>query len=288
MYLKAGNKDYRLTDSYNKPYIKVNGSILPLTTNPHMGGGVIKCKDTNNNTYRVLEYRSTSSSDSYYTSSIDPGNMSDTTALTRSSTSGESYLTRSSTSGTSYLTEMSATNTYLTYIRIDDRDAYLSHKTTSIIYSNIETGTVILSSPSSAYNLSMNIKFRSTITVSSSIYTITGYNWSTSRTDRNLSRQGTNTINTQIRIAGYDVYNYYTGNPAACNFSACAFTLMNSSYASYIFYTMYSFSTVGGVKTTGTSYLTRSSTYTTEYLTRSSTSGYSGKSSKSIEISSWL
>ena len=51
---------------------------------------------------------------------------------------------------------------------------------------------------------------------------------------------------------------------------------------------MYSFSTVGGVKTTGTSYLTRSSTYTTEYLTRSSTSGYSGKSSKSIEISSWL
>ena len=40
MYLCIPNKSYYVTDNYNKPYMKVNGSILPLTTNaPSYGGG---------------------------------------------------------------------------------------------------------------------------------------------------------------------------------------------------------------------------------------------------------
>lgn len=39
-YIVANNKSYLVTDSYNKPYIKINNnSILPLTTSSHMGGG---------------------------------------------------------------------------------------------------------------------------------------------------------------------------------------------------------------------------------------------------------
>ena len=39
-YIVANNKSYLVTDSYNKPYIKINNnSVLPLTTNPSYGGG---------------------------------------------------------------------------------------------------------------------------------------------------------------------------------------------------------------------------------------------------------
>ena len=36
MYLCVNNKSYNVTSEYNKPYIKISNSILPLTTN---GGG---------------------------------------------------------------------------------------------------------------------------------------------------------------------------------------------------------------------------------------------------------
>ena len=92
-YLVVNNsKSYNVTNAYNKPYMKVNGSILPLTT---IGGGVIHCK-VDNTTYRPLEYKSTSSSESnsWYTSAVNSNGMYDTTALTRASTSGTSYLTQ--------------------------------------------------------------------------------------------------------------------------------------------------------------------------------------------------
>ena len=38
-YIVANNKSYLVTNNYNKPYIKVNGSILPLSTSPSYGGG---------------------------------------------------------------------------------------------------------------------------------------------------------------------------------------------------------------------------------------------------------
>ena len=141
MYLKIQNgtstKQYTLTDSCNKPYLHVSNSLLPLTTRTTSGLN-LKAKD-NNITYRAMEYNSTSESGYYSTSSVEPGNMSSTTALTRSSTSntvyhtapettGTTYLTRSSTSSTVYHTAPETTGTtYLTRESAYDTYSYLSH-----------------------------------------------------------------------------------------------------------------------------------------------------------------
>jgi len=117
MYLKIKNgtsvKQYTLTDSYAKPYIKVSGSILPLTTQDTTGLR-LKVK-ANNTTYRPLEYGSASASATYYTTSENTAGLSEITTLTRESTSGTSYLTRESTSGTSYLTKVVSTETLFTH-----------------------------------------------------------------------------------------------------------------------------------------------------------------------------
>ena len=152
MYLKVqynnSIKQYTLTNNYNKPYIKVSNSILPLTTNTTQGL-CIKINH-NNTTYRPLEYNSMSTSATYYTSGINSNGLSSTTALTRSSTSqtiyhtcsstsSTSYLTRSSTSGTSYLTQLSSLPSIL-----------MRYESTSINYSNNQSMIV---SGSMAYDV---------------------------------------------------------------------------------------------------------------------------------------
>lgn len=111
-YLKIQNgtktKEYTLTSAYQKPYIRVSNSILPLTTRTTTG---MHLKAQNGNTsYRPLEYVSTSQSAStsesssvtYKTSKANSAGLSSTTALTRASTSQTVYDTRVSTSNTIY------------------------------------------------------------------------------------------------------------------------------------------------------------------------------------------
>ena len=117
MYLKVqynnSIKNYNLTNEYNKPYIKISNSILPLTTNTT--NGIHLNIQANNTTYRPLEYNSMSTSDTYYTSAVNSNGLSSTTALTRSSTYDTQYYTRSSTSSTVYYTRSSTSGTnYLT------------------------------------------------------------------------------------------------------------------------------------------------------------------------------
>ena len=291
-YIVANNKSYLVTNNYNKPYIKISNSILPLTTNaPSYGGGVIKC-NINGNTYRVLEYRSTSSSssDSYYTSAVNSDGLSNTTALTRSSTSGESYLTRSSTSGTSYGTtytnqryyswSQEATSQYYTYTN------YYT-KVTAISYLP-EFTTIQSIWNQGSYYLYFNIQYlnnqksiyagrmvTSRICRNGATYTdyIDTYSWKyTTYYNTQIMFISSNTIGPQSLITtSYTEYTY--GETRSTNKMSTTF-----------------YNLVNVVVTTGTTYLTRSSTSATQYLTRSSTSGYSGKSSssKSIEISSWL
>ena len=118
MYLEikegSSSKQYTLTDSYAKPYIKVsNQSVLPLTTNTTQG---LQLKvSIGGSTMRGMEFNTMSTSVTYYSSAANPGIMSSTTALTRQSTSSTSYLTRPSTSGESYITRPSTSGTsYLT------------------------------------------------------------------------------------------------------------------------------------------------------------------------------
>lgn len=95
MYIKIKNgsnvKQYTLTDAYQKPYIKVNNNILPLTTRT-TNGLHLKVKD-NGQTYRPLEYKQSSSSSSvsgsrsWYSSNANGAGLYDLTALTRKSTS---------------------------------------------------------------------------------------------------------------------------------------------------------------------------------------------------------
>ena len=283
-----------------------------------MGGG-IKCKDSIGNTYRVLEYKSTSisSSDSYLTTAVNSDGLSNTTALTRSSTSGESYLTRSSTSGTSYLTSLRATDRRFIYSRID-------YGTSHYKYTRTQTGTNIQT---------MEVK---NVTVSSSIRGNVFLTCSIQGTSRSVNEYD-NTV-TYGYISYYDkrttTYTgagssgqwgnettYYVGNAWATSYGPMASTVTLTSMLYYgasltwntavntIINTRYYSSNndsptadtrdiritlqmkiVSDIATTGTSYLTRSSTSSTIYLTRSSTSGYSGKSSssKSIQTSSWL
>lgn len=108
MYLKIANdtktKSYRLTESAEKPYIVVqtsksdgsgtttSKSYLPLTTKS--GTGLRMNIKSGTETYRPMEYKSVTSSETFYSSSVNVGNLSSTTALTRASTSGTKYGTR--------------------------------------------------------------------------------------------------------------------------------------------------------------------------------------------------
>ena len=107
MYLNIqdGNTSmqYTLTESYTKPYIKVNNeSVLPLITDTSQG---LQLKvQINNQTYRGAVYSSTSESASYLTSSSNKGDMSNTTALTSVKTTSVETLTSVATTSTAVTT----------------------------------------------------------------------------------------------------------------------------------------------------------------------------------------
>lgn len=80
-YLKIKNgqstKQYTLTDSYQKPYLKVSNSVLPLTENT-TSGLQLKVKN-GTKTYRAMEYAETSGSGTFYTTAVDSSGLSETT-----------------------------------------------------------------------------------------------------------------------------------------------------------------------------------------------------------------
>ena len=328
MYLKVqynnSIKPYTLTDNYNKPYIKVNGSILPLTTNTTQG---LHIKISMNNiTYRPLEYNSMSTSDTYYTSKVDSIGLSSTTALTRSSTYDTQYYTRSSTSSTVYYTRSSTSGTNYLTKTVADNKINISHQITSRWqYTYMGIGN--------ASSRSGGIQIASLATVGSSYRSNVG-------SQGNVQIQGLTVSWTQYYISTYYTLSYYatdrpsviytntmsgtTASSMNAFYAVGANNTMTDSYATSYFMTAGSqlskFNTTNWVlyhtsgqfytqtmsvwaniitQTTGTqyltrsstsatSYLTRSSTYSTVYLTRSSTSGYSGVSSSSSQSSGWL
>lgn len=136
-YNSTANTTYTLTESpIGGPYLHVNNSYyLPLTTSTSQGVRAIV--ESGTNSYRPMVYTSASGStyDSYYTSSVDPGNMSSTTALTRSSTSDTVYLTRASTSDTVYYTRQSTSDTvYGTQVFTTDTSYLTEVRTTNTVY----------------------------------------------------------------------------------------------------------------------------------------------------------
>ena len=319
MYLKVqynnSIKQYSLTNNYNKPYIKVNGSILPLTTNTT--NGIHINIQANNTTYRPLEYQSMSTSNTYYTSAVNSNGLSSTTALTRSSTSQTIYHTCSSTSGTSYLTRSSTSGT-----------SYLTQSTTDIVFTSIYsafgyTGSYQYHSEATTYDIKTvrlmtnyganstlrfgtytwgNVYLQMTyqlygnrVTVGSSTYNYTS-NGSVSSITRNVSLYTTSMG---------AVYQIWLGAASSTDYINMTFSSTSNQYdqPDYYHYTNRSMSTYFtqryAIDITGTSYLTRSSTSATSYLTRSSTSrteyktrastsGYSGISSSSSQSSGWL
>ena len=110
-YNSTATTTYTLTETpIGGPYQHVNDNYyLPLTTDTSQGLRLTLQSGTD--TYRPMVYTSASGStyDSYYTSSIDPGNMSSTTALTRSSTSGITVTTEAATTGITAYTAAATT-----------------------------------------------------------------------------------------------------------------------------------------------------------------------------------
>ena len=327
MYLKVqynnSIKNYNLTDNYNKPYIKVSNSILPLTTNT-TNGICIKIQ-ANNTTYRPLEYQSMSTSDTYYTSAVNSNGLSSTTALTRSSTYDTQYYTRSSTSSTVYYTRSSTSGTnYLTgsvshnweYIETyrvlyTDNNNYTYSATTSLTAQKHYSYSSWTGEQRSPNNVTVRYTYTSyqiTFESITSCRTIPGETKTyiyTTRTMRLLP---------QVRIANNTTYTEY-GQYTSTRFSIRYIFDNNITYISQSTHmvvsgislftrTIYegcgtfdfrnSIASTTGTQyltrssTSATSYLTRSSTYSTVYLTRSSTSGYSGVSSSSSQSSGWL
>lgn len=111
MYLKVVNgtksKEYTLTSQYNeKPYMMVSGANkLPLTTKP------------------PTDYSTRSESGTFYTTSETPGDLRETTALTRQSTYETVYGTRASTYNTVYGTRQEARSS-AHYSRYAGNDEY--------------------------------------------------------------------------------------------------------------------------------------------------------------------
>lgn len=95
----ATPESYQLTDAINAPRLAVSGSYVPITAGGGSAGN-INIAD-GNSTYRVMRTSTTSSTRSasatFLTSGIDSAGMSNTTALTRASTSSTVYGTKAGT-----------------------------------------------------------------------------------------------------------------------------------------------------------------------------------------------
>ena len=322
MYLKVqynnSIKLYTLTDNYNKPYIKISNSILPLTTNTTQGLHIKLY--ANNTTYIPLEYNSMSTSDTYYTSAIQSNGLSSTTALTRSSTYDTQYYTRSSTSSTVYYTRSSTSATnYLTKSGISCTSFRLHWTQSGQGYqnspvTNVQNMSAQITGSTSITKGSFYIYNGASLTATCTVYTVTFSHYSYSSEHTGYPGNGT-TYSTTNREYGQvltfaittfrddNVYqaNSYHSYSAIMNTSGSYGTWHNIRAGNGVYTNsqLYSIEKVISVSTTGTqyltrsstsatSYLTRSSTYSTIYLTRSSTSGYSGVSSSSSQSSGWL
>ena len=313
-----------------------NVSYLPLTTSAKQGFGLRN--KVNGVNYRPLEYQSMSTSATYYTTAVASNGLSSTTALTRSSTSqtvyhtcsstsGTSYLTRSSTSGTSYLTQSINEITASYYYTASDyyywQAKYIYHHATA---SYVYTAKTSYEQTYSQWSVGGYVTLTQTVTALFNT-SVTGY--ATNMYNYWLTMYAPNAYRCTYGI-GSQSFSYYTNNPSYSSYSESrtvfrAFgtdstytitaTTTSKSYAnmantswSYTYqtygdngYTKYGQTYTQGyvTLTTGTSYLTRSSTSATSYLTRSSTSrteyktrestsGYSGVSSSSSQSSGWL
>ena len=305
------SKRYLATSAYpTKPYMHVGNDVIPLTTNT-TSGLQLKVK-IGGQTYRPMEYGSESASASYYTTAEVSEGLSETTALTRVSTSGESYLTRESTSGTSYLTSVDCYR--FRYTMTDG-----SHTSAQTYYDR----TFIYDVPDvTSWSVdTASIRCQYMISVGNS-YSYDTWGVAT------LYRK-TNGANPQYSY--YETISGYTFNPYVPRYSDTTFSgdplatvvvvplpvKVTATNPGFIIdrNTGENFMRNGGIyvqphkvltdhsnwqvyggatasqsvlkKTTGTSYLTCESTSETIYLTRESTYGYSGISSSSSESSGW-
>ena len=299
-------KRYLATSAYpTKPYLHVGNDVIPLTTNT-TNGLQLKVK-VGTQTYRLMEYGSESASATYYTSAEVSEGLSEVTALTRESTSGESYLTRESTSGEIYGT--SAEHYLTSFVTLSTHVG-----SSSEIYRSSTQKITITSFKKSTYTATKGdpwVGERVTQSISnlyvSYISDTQHYYW-TSQQRWFLSQDYARTITSGI-YGTVDVTNtnyiyvvqYQTVSPNHTawygdpnTFNTDYWTWGHRVWAtdydeddrpSYQNYTAY---TISGKKvTTDTTYLTRESTYATEYFTCESTYGYSGISSSSSESSGW-
>lgn len=306
-------KRYLATSAYpTKPYLHVGNDVIPLTTNT-TNGLQLKVK-VGTQTYRLMEYGSESASATYYTSAEVSEGLSEVTALTRESTSGESYLTRESTSGEIYGT--SAEN-YLTRwgMRSSSGDDYLVD---SYVYNSV---TRKITTYSSEYNSNTYTYKDATDYASDPPHTAAQSNLGFSYTYDTYASYQTNSSKYYTFNPNQTVTSYLIGTPGETHTSYEFIAMNNRPYGGFtrIYYggNVSSFNTdywtwgitsyyseyeggqwtpygtinrytVSGRKvTTDTTYLTCESTYATEYFTCESTYGYSGISSSSSESSGW-
>ena len=98
------SKSYMTTNAFSKPYLKVDGKIVPLTTSTKTGIQ-LKAK-AGNVVYRAMDYESVSGSATFYSSNANGAGLSSTTALTSSNRVITGYDTRWCTYNTWYNTRL--------------------------------------------------------------------------------------------------------------------------------------------------------------------------------------
>ena len=294
-YMHVGNPN-NIANKIKSFYVGNSDNVAVVAKSIFMGNSDGKATGA----YQRI-YTSTST---WYTSSIVPADMYDTTALTCSSTSGESYLTRASKSGTSYLTKGTRTrNDFISSVYM--WETYHGKYTTT--YTSWYTEVLSITNITVANNFTNGYLY---MTVSNR--TLKGQMYSYTYCYGNIissssSYTGKPSNNTYYKTGTADNYyfrrstwNTYASDPLTLSTYIQFFSNniqssvnLNSNYLS-TYSTHYDtntyrennyrtttrrFSVIVEAITSGTSYLTRSSTSATSYLTRSSTSAYTGKSS---------
>lgn len=299
------SKRYLATSAYpTKPYMHVGNDVIPLTTNT-TSGLQLKVK-IGGQTYRPMEYGSESASASYYTTAEVSEGLSETTALTRVSTSGESYLTRESTSGTSYLTSVDC---YRFRYTMTDGSHTLAQTSVDHTYisdipdvTSWETGTATVRiQDQGAYSTdtwgvaTLYRKTNGSYPQYSYSYTNEGYTFAYN--PRLTSTSYSYEVFATLALAYFPlkvtaanpgfIIDKNTGGNMLLNGGTYSMSKLLTNHANWQVYGGATASQSVIKRTTGTSYLTCESTSETVYLTRESTYGYSGISSSSSESSGW-
>lgn len=259
---------------------------------------------TNTVEYRPMEYKSSSYDvDTFYTTSINAGNMSSTTVLTKKSTYDTEYLTRESTYYTYYNVLVSS---IIQYKRSESRTFSSRTGITGITsrsgysYSTFTSSLIIDKLTYDAVVSYLNQSRISTVSVTSSY--ISSYLAGTScyqYTSRSRKTFLTSTfgVTTKSSTTTYNTYLTSGTVKSTINSQITTDAIGNATIISYgtsdLVLTScynngtrsfdYSYSQLGTQSVTrysnATSFLTRISTYNTIYSTRESSFGYSGISS---------